>query len=150
MKMDRKLLGIGVLALAISLIAVGSITAIGSAEKETAQSPLLEYRLNEAAGDMGFYTRNIDWEYEATESGIECEALSGEEPAMDARKDTSGNKETCNWCTYGATRCYHTCDGLETCQDTCQKTCQGDTCWETCQYTCGSAYTCKDTCRGCQ
>lgn len=41
--MNRKLLGItGVLALAISLIAVGSITAIGSAveEKETAQSPL--------------------------------------------------------------------------------------------------------------
>ncbi|MDY6986142.1 MAG: hypothetical protein SVE93_07070 [Candidatus Thermoplasmatota archaeon] len=107
--MNRKLLGItGVLALAISLIAVGSITAIGSAveEKETAQSPLLEYRLNEAAGDMGFYTRNIDWEYEAAESEIKCAgneiSESGSEIYLGTDVKTcyyTGYTYTCGECT---------------------------------------------------
>jgi len=118
---------VGVAILALCLVGVTGVAMASSADEEEGYSPMFEYRLNQAAGDMGFQAGNIKWEYNSL-AGQDIMAVYNTAGASVENISARATWLTCRLCPTGdywptcligcgwTTRWGYTCRFGDTCQ----------------------------------
>jgi hypothetical protein len=158
--MDRKLIFLAVMSVALVFLAVTAATAHPWTSPNT---PLYTLRMEKASSEMNFspakgngfaYTveKGHTISYDVAEFYSDAELLATCKPScVYSCTDTCGG--TCN-SSCGETcpqTCVNTCDStcVNTCDSTCVNTCP-QTCVSTCDASCNGTcdYTCADTCWG--